>query len=101
LKEILRNLYSHILTFGGGGGSRSFDFDQQGSSGSTEFDLFLFMLLTNRPELAKLFWVRDGERRAFSLLQSAGFGVYFCRQVIVSREAGYEYESLTSHTPLR
>ena len=76
--EILRNLYAHILAFGGerddGAG-----FDLGASS--AEFDLFLFMLLTNRPELAKLFWVRDGELRVFSLLQSAGFGAFFCRQV--------------------
>ena len=41
--------------------------------------------VADRPELGRLFWVRDGERRAFSLLQSALLAAHVCRQVPIPR----------------
>ena len=49
---------------------------------NSEFDLFLCMVLLNRPELARLFWVLDGRKRTASMFQSALLACLLCRNLM-------------------
>ena len=49
---------------------------------NAEFDLFIFMVLTNRPSLARLFWIRDGRKRTATMFQSALLACLICRGLI-------------------
>ena len=48
---------------------------------NADFDLFLCMVLVNRPELARLFWIRDGSKRASSMYQNALLACLVCRKL--------------------
>ena len=63
------------LLYIGDGGRFSFDTN-------ADFDLFLCMLLLNRPELARLFWIRDGCKRAAAMYQNALLGCLLCRRLV-------------------
>jgi hypothetical protein len=82
-KAILNRIYSMIINPDYIINTRS-----ENISGSTaefnfninaEFDLFMYMVLTNRPSLAKLFWVRDGRKNTAKMFQSALLACLICR----------------------
>ena len=56
----------------------AFDFGK----GTTDLDLFLLMVILNRPALAKLFWFRDGRQGPFALLHAALLAVLLSRRLV-------------------
>jgi hypothetical protein len=82
-KAILNRIYSMIInpdyiinTRSGeiSGSTAEFNFNI-----NSEFDLFMYMVLTNRPTLANLFWIRDGRKRTARMFQSALLACLICR----------------------
>jgi hypothetical protein len=49
---------------------------------NAEFDLFMCMVLMNRPDLARLFWILDGRKRTATMFQSALLGCLLCRSLM-------------------
>ena len=80
------------------------------STSSTEMQLSLCLLLTNRRKLSKLLWIRDFDQNASSLLQNALISCLVCRKLqtlpIISRhhhlketfrQTANEYEGYASN----
>jgi hypothetical protein len=48
---------------------------------NAEFDLFMYMILANRPSLARLFWIRDGRKYTSAMFQNALLACLLCRSL--------------------
>jgi hypothetical protein len=79
-RAILNRVYSMIInnistrTEGISGTRSEFNFAL-----NAEFDLFMYMILSNRPSLARLFWIRGGRKHTAVMFQNALLACLICR----------------------
>ena len=63
---------------------------------NAEFDIFIFMVLTHRPSLARLFWIRDSRKRIGNMFQTALLACLICRGLIKLPFVNQHYHLVTS-----
>ena len=63
---------------------------------NAEFDLFIFMVLTNRASMARLFWIRDGRKRTATMFQSALLACLLSRGLIKLPCVSQHYHLVTA-----
>jgi hypothetical protein len=82
-KLILKQIYSDVLQL---------EYDDERTS--TDFCLFMLMLLANRQDMAQLFWRREGQERPASSLHTAILACVLSRNLSRGMERGTALDSL-------
>ena len=82
-RKKLKDMYSKVLEF---------TYSEDGMS--TDFRLFMLMLLANRQDMARLFWQREAKERPASALHSALVACVLCRNLSRALDRGSALDSL-------